>query len=93
MKSQLIILCAAGLLASGCNAAKKEALEGAQEVEAACKEDPERGREVGQAWYDKNEVFKKGVDGAAETWKIEDVKDFKYCGGPAFIEAKSRMGN
>lgn len=91
MKTQLIVLSAVALLSTGCNAAKKEALEGVKEVEAACAEDPKKGNELGQEWYGKNEVFKKGVDGAAETWKVKDVKNFKYCGGPAFIEAKTRM--
>ena len=76
----------------GCGKAKSEAQQGAKDVDAACKKSKDEGSKLGQEWFGKNEVFKKAVEGAMGTWKVNDAKDFPYC-GPAFIEAKSRIDN
>ena len=89
----VLIFAALATTALGCNQAKSEALEGVKAVEAACSEDKEKGQKLGKEWYAKNEVFKKAVDGASQTWKLKDVSRFNYCGSPAFSEAKVRMEN
>lgn len=82
----------AALMLVACNKDKDEAVKAADEISAACKDDKDKAQKLGEEWYGKNEVFKKAVDAAAETWKVSDVSKFGYC-TVGFSEAKVRMAN
>ena len=93
MQKMLMVGLVSAVVLAGCGKAKEEAKQGAEQIEAACKSDKkDDASKLGAELYGKNEVFKKAVDGAAQTWNVADVSKFNYC-GVAFVEVKTRIDN
>ena len=93
MKQLVVIVACLAATASllGCSEVKEEAVDAALEIRGLCKDKQnDVANAKGVELYEKNVVFKVGVDEAAAIWKQKEIANFNYC-GPQFHTAHRKM--
>lgn len=89
----LVVLALAfvSLLLTGCSETKEEAIEAAAEIRTLCKEKKnDQANAKGLEMYEKNVVFRIGVEESAAIWKTKDIANYNYCGA-AFVTGQEKI--